>query len=155
MNDRYYGDDLVAPLNFPAHSPVPAQSWRTLNFQPLMDTNRANGMSEIEGKGPTVGAERARQRASFNRHEVRCEMPVGKIWRKALWSAQFAPLANIRLLGVSGFGTDGTHQIPSSIRGRISCQQHQHREMQLSCRWDHRLRLSRLAPKWRSLSHPR
>jgi hypothetical protein len=34
-----------------------------------MDTNRANGISEIEGKGPRVGAERARQRASFNRHE--------------------------------------------------------------------------------------
>jgi hypothetical protein len=26
-------------------------------------------MSEIEGKGPRVGAERARQRASFNEHE--------------------------------------------------------------------------------------
>src|SRR6266480_3948035 len=37
-----------------------------------------------------------------------------------------------------GFGADGTRQIPSSVRARISCQQSQHIDLQVRRRLGHR-----------------
>jgi hypothetical protein len=71
-------------------------------------------MSEIEGKGPTVGAERARQRASFNRHESfrgEAALECGGPPREGFAVANLTPLSGATLTnggeGLMSFGVFG------------------------------------------------
>jgi hypothetical protein len=60
-------------------------------------------MSEVEGKGPRVGAERARQRASFNRHErFRGEAPLECGGLTALSGGRLTNGESLALFGVFG-----------------------------------------------------